>query len=58
MHLKLKSGFPIPKMELWKPQELQISHYNNDRIDFRNSDVDVITTHFKDIRENNDGKML
>ena len=30
------------------------SHDNNDRIDVGNCDVEVITTHFKDIRENSD----
>jgi len=33
------------------------SHDNNDRIDFGNSDVDVITTHFMDICENSDVKI-
>ena len=34
-----------------------MSRDNNDRIDFGNSDVEVITTHFKDIRENSDVKI-
>ena len=33
------------------------SHDNNDRIDFGNSDIEVISNHFKDIRENNDVKI-
>jgi len=33
------------------------AHDNSDRIDLGNSDVEVITTHFKDIRENNDAKI-
>jgi len=33
------------------------SHDNNDRIDFGDSDAEVITTHFKDIRENDDVKV-
>ena len=33
------------------------SHDDNDRIDFGNSNVGVITTHFKDIRENSDVKI-
>ena len=33
------------------------SHNNNDRTDFGNIDAEVITTHFKDIRENSDVKI-
>ena len=33
------------------------SHDNNDRIYFGNSDVEVFTTYFKDIRENSDVKI-
>ena len=33
------------------------SQDNHDRIDFGNSDVEVITSHFKNIGENNDVKI-
>ena len=33
------------------------SYDKNDRIDFGNSDIEVITTHFNDIRENSDVKI-
>jgi RIO-like serine/threonine protein kinase len=33
------------------------SHDSNDRTDFVNSDVEVIRTHFKDIRETSDDGM-
>ena len=33
------------------------SHDNSDRTDFGNSDVEVITTHFKNICENSDVKI-
>ena len=60
--MHLKSGLLTPNMELRKPQELQIlllgHNYNNDRIGFGNSDVEVITTYFKDIPENSDVKIV
>jgi len=33
------------------------SHDNIDRIDFGKSDIEVITTHFKDLHENSDVKI-
>jgi len=62
-HVHLKSGLLTQNMGVVEAQELQILlpghqiHDNNDRTDFGNSDVEVITSHFKDICENSDVKI-
>ena len=52
--MHLKSGLLTPNIANLTDCR---SHENNDMIYFRNSDVGVITTQFKDIHENGDVKI-